>query len=218
MIYLFDSGVDPSFNFCTDYFSVTNDHYDRVGHGTVMASVIKSVHTKAKITSIKIGDLNPSLENILLALSYPESRPSQDKVNIILFNANFLNHNSIVEFESKLLDLSKKFTVVVPAGNNADCVENYTPARCNFIWNVGGLNKSKEITSVSNFQGSNRKIDFWVVSTNITATNNKNEKVKVFGTSVAASITAALIDKNQTLDKNQIENLIEEFNASTAIY
>lgn len=217
MIYLLDSGVEPSLNFCTENFSTCGHYTDVIGHGSSMASIIKSIHPDAKISNVKIGDSKPNLLNIKKCLEYLESKELFEDINIILFNANFPYETLLDEFEAKLRTLSNKFIIVVPAGNNSTDVTSYTPARCNFVWNVGSLNKSNKPTQVTNFGNESRAIDFWIVSTNTNAISKDNKKIRVFGTSVAASILAALIDKHQIIDKIILEKVVNNYNESVSI-
>jgi len=214
MIYLLDSGVSVNTNYCIDRFDLKNLPDDEVGHGTSMASVIKNVSPNSQITSIKIGNDKPTLKDVLSCLEYVSSK-AVEGYKVLLFNANFLNQKETKILELKLESMKEDFVILVPAGNNSSSVDLYTPAHCNYVWTVGSLNKNKKITSVSNVDG-NKIIDFWVVSTNVPAINKEKQSVRLFGTSVAASIAAALADKYQITNKNVLNNLIEEYNGSVA--
>lgn len=214
MIYLFDSGVTPSNQFCIQAYAANKDIHDNVGHGTCMASVIKSVNASCKIYSVKIGDDKPKISTVLQCLDFVEQQETNGQ-DIILFNANFSSLLDISTFESKLKQLAKKYLIIVPAGNNASSIDLYSPARCSFVLTVGSLNKSKKITSVSNIDGT-KKIDLWVVSTNTPAWDRDQNPVRLFGTSVAASIAAALADLNGTKDIDSLRKLVTEYNDTIA--
>jgi len=214
MIYLFDSGVTFENNDCVEAYAVNQEPQDNVGHGTCMASVIKSINSSCKIYSIKIGNDKPKISTVLQCLNFVEQQETNGQ-DIILFNANFSSLLDISMFESKLKQLSKKYLIIVPAGNDASSVDLYSPARCSFVLTVGSLNKSKKITSVSNIDGT-KKIDLWVVSTNTLAQDRDQNPVRLFGTSVAASIAAALSDLNGTKDIDSLRKLVTEYNDTIA--
>lgn len=215
MIYLFDSGIDPSTKYCTASYAVNNDSQDNVGHGTCMASVIKSVNSNCQIFSIKIGDDKPKLSNVLQCLDFLEQQETNGQ-DIILFNANFSSSSDVSLFEQKLSNLAKKFLILVPAGNNGSSIDQYSPARCHFVLTVGSLNKHKKITSVSNTDGV-KKIDLWVVSTNTPAVDKNENSVRLFGTSVAASIAAALADSKPIRDIEILKKLINTYNENVSV-
>lgn len=216
MIYLFDSGATLENKDCVEAYAVNQEPQDYVGHGTCMASVIKSINPLCEIYSVKIGDSNPKLNTVYLCLDYLAQRVTSDQ-DILLFNANFNYSPELSLLESRLSELSKKFLIIVPAGNNAAPVDLYSPARCPFVLTVGSLNKSKKITSVSNLSG-NKIIDLWVVSTNTPAFDRAQKQIRLFGTSVAASITAALADLHKVKDKDKLQEIITNYNNSVAFY
>jgi len=213
MIYLVDSGVNDAVVKCLTHFSINDDPTDRVGHGTSMAYIIKSVAPTSEITSVKLGDQNPNLCNTLRCLDFIDKTATS---GVLLFNANFPATENIKELESILGHLASRLTIVVPAGNNADSIEHYSPARCNFVYTIGSLNKSRKPTSVTNFDSVSKKIDLYVVSTSIPSLNANGQPIKVFGTSVAAAIVAALIDSQETNDNNIIKASVEKYNDKLA--
>lgn len=210
MIYLFDSGVATNSNYCKQYLSLGSNLKDQVGHGTTMASVIKQISPQSEIISIKLGDQNPSLQDIHQCLKFV------DKDGIILFNANFEFQYDVIDFENSLKILSKKHKIIVPAGNNARSIDHYSPARCDFVWTIGSLNKSRQPTKVTNTSGQ-KNIDFWAVSTNIKALDISGQEVRIFGTSVAAAIAAALSDKYHCKNKFELQLYIDEYNEAMSI-
>lgn len=214
MIYLFDSGATLENKDVVESYAVDQEPQDQVGHGTCMASLIKTINPNCKIYSIKIGDSKPKLDTVQSCLNYIEQRPVGDN-DIILFNANFNFSTALSLFESRLSELSKKFLIIVPAGNNSALVDLYSPARCPFVLTVGSLNKSKKITSVSNLSG-NKIIDLWVVSTNTPVFDRANNQIRLFGTSVAASIAAALADLHKVKDKDKLSQIINDYNDTVA--
>lgn len=210
MIYLLDSGVASTSNYCKHYLGLSGNLEDLVGHGTSMASVIKSISPHTELVSIKLGDENPTLHDVEESLKFIH----QD--GIILFNANFEFQDKLLHLEDSLKTLSTKHKIIVPAGNNSRSIDYYSPARCDFVWTVGSLNKSKQPTKVSNFKGQ-KEIDLWVVSTNIKAYNSNREEIRIFGTSVAAAIVAALVDKHSCQNKDQLQFYIDQYNDTVAI-
>lgn len=210
MIYLFDSGVATNSNYCKQYLSLGSNLEDLVGHGTSMASVIKQISPQSELISIKLGDKNPSLQDIYQCLNFV------DKDGIILFNANFEFQYDVIDFENSLRILSNKHKVIVPAGNNALSIDHYSPARCEFVWTIGSLNKSRQPTKVTNKNGQ-KEIDFWVVSTNTKAFNLSGQEIRLFGTSVAAAITAALADRYNCKNKFELQLYIDQYNESVSI-
>ena len=213
MLYLADSGVNDAVIKCVSHFSPNNDPTDRVGHGTSMAYIIKSVAPTSEIISVKLGDQNPNLHDTLRCLEFIDKTAIS---GVLLFNANFKATENVNDLEDFLDHLAKKLTLIVPAGNNADSIENYSPARCNFAYTIGSLNKSRKLTSVSNFDGNSKKVDLYAISTSIPSLNANGQPIKVFGTSVAAAIVAALIDSQETNDKDIIKALVESYNDKLA--
>ena len=215
MIYMFDSGVEPASGYCTNYFS-RGDLIDRVGHGTSMASIIKSISKESKIYSVKIGDHKPRLDDIEECLQYVTSL-NVDSDDFILFNANLPQSSKLENFNSYIRDLSTKCKIIVPAGNNSSSIDNFSPANNPNVWTIGSLNKSKKITSVSNLNG-NKGIDIWVVSTNTPAFTKEMMPIRLFGTSVAAAITAALADQFKIKNKQELIKITEKYNNDAAFH
>lgn len=215
MIYLVDSGVNNSVIRCVSHYSPNDNVLDNVGHGTSMASIIKSVDINAEICSIKLGDKNPTLEDAVNCLTYINSLNLQSN-DIILFNANFKWNVYLTQFENLLYDLSKKCQIVVPAGNNSESIDNWSPARCDFVYTAGSLNRSRIKTQVTNVDGQVKKIDFHIVSTNVGALDIEGNSIRIFGTSAAAAILAALIHKINTKDLIMLNILVETYNDAAA--
>lgn len=211
MIYLVDSGVNNSIIKCNSHFSPNNNVNDKVGHGTSMASIIKSVDINADIFSIKLGDENPTLDDAITCLHYLNSLDIQSS-DVILFNANFKYTLYLTQFENLLYCLSKKCVIIVPAGNNSDSIDNWSPARCDFVYTVGSLNKSRIKTKATNVDGKIKKVDFYIVSTNVGALNLSGNAIRVFGTSAGAAILAALMHKIRSQDKNMLDILVDTYN------
>lgn len=169
---ILDSGIDASLgikpskrsrNFNDD--ANPNDVTDKIGHGSIIANIIKDIAPDCELIVHKVGDKNPVSEwDVLHALT---DCADADIVNLSLaFSMSSEscrkcgrseNHSSrSIIFQLFLEDLAKNQsdTVFVAAAGNRGVDKLDFPARYSNVLAVGGLDSSGSRPAYSNFGNS----------------------------------------------------------------
>lgn len=140
-ILIIDSGVNTE---CAEKLNFVpyEDNRDYLGHGTIVAHIIRAINPNANIYSAKITDRGGTTLNNKLAeaLMYAFSHDI-DIINVSLGLPNYSDTiNSLI---NALVD--KGITIIAAAGNN----HSYYPALYDRVISVGSLNDDGSIAPYS---------------------------------------------------------------------
>lgn len=171
------------------YQDVVSDKPDATGHGTSMINLIKSVHKKAVVFSIRL-ELNATIKEIDNIFQMVEQQAMKNDVVVLPW---VTKKNLVVD--NHVILLSRKCTVIMAAGNSSSDVINFSPAGCGAGIVVGSINKSGLPTKSTNFSAlPNMRFMF---GTNISSMDHAGNPIVLFGTSPAACLYAALISRSR---------------------
>jgi len=179
MIYVIDTGYSGNHR-------IISNGNDNIGHGTAMINFIKMYSPKSDITSIKIE--NTLTKSVLLRI-ISELTEKVAKNDIVLLNW-VVDKDQMLD--NVVLELVNKCNVVCAAGNFGKDIELYSPTTVKGVKVVVCLNKSGNLAKLSNYSNNIPVIGMFGTTMSIDSINGK---IICSGTSVSASIYAALLDK-----------------------
>ncbi|HEC80870.1 MAG TPA: hypothetical protein ENI42_00375, partial [Thermoplasmatales archaeon] len=205
-ICMLDTGVDPSvvnYSYGYDFVNNDNDPYDDHGHGTMVASILKTVAPDAELIAVKVIDKDGVgyESDVLAGLKYCiEQDP-----DIILFSigtkatsSGFYDENPVAKLCNEAVN--QGVFVVAAAGNDGS--KNLTsPACASKVFSVGATDDNDNI---ANFSNVNPILDIFAPGVNITTTVGTSS-----GTSMSAPFVtgaAALVLEHEDLNPVDLKN------------
>jgi subtilisin family serine protease len=172
-----------------------NDPFDSCGHGTAVAGIIagqkgndfKGIAPAVNLKSFKIADESGTTNNNYIVsaldnvLEYNRQNPNA-KINII--NISYGLNQDNIELKNKLAEAySSGITIISASGNDGRQGLLY-PARYNFIFAAGSIDKNKQISSFSNW---GEGLDFVLPGSGLKTLGINNDYVWVRGTSFSSA-------------------------------
>jgi hypothetical protein len=140
-ILIIDSGVNIECAQKANFVPYESD-IDYLGHGTVIAKIIRAINPNANIYSAKIIDKGgTTLNNKLVEALVYASTHNIDIINISLGLTNY--SDTVNSWINRLIDNGT--TIIAAAGNN----NYYYPALYSRVISVGSLNDDNTIASYS---------------------------------------------------------------------
>lgn len=202
-VYVIDSGLTIIKNIFQDRikkgYNVDDDSSntpDCIGHGTHVASTIGSttygVAKEVNIIPVKIFGCSgsTSTSNVVKALSWIYNNINLNKKNVI----NMSIGGSLSELLNLILvDVSKRATIVVAAGNDANDACFYSPASSKNVITVGAMN---DIFIQAPFSNWGSCVTLFAPGQNICGADNDIKKLNPVcysGTSMASPHVAGMI-------------------------
>lgn len=183
MIYVIDTGYSGK------HADISSEQVDEIGHGTAMINIIKGFTPKAEIIPIKV---RPSMLRDELLSVFSELIDRVKVADIVLLNWVVDKDLQLDSIVSILVD---RCCVVCAAGNFSKSIELYSPTTVKGVHVVACLNKSGKLAKMSNYcNDGNMKYMFGTTF----ITDSINGTITCSGTSVSASIYAALMSRNKT--------------------
>lgn len=216
---IIDTGIDvnhPDLNYIAgiDMFVKSNDVSDYFGHGTHVAGLIAGKHTgiapDADLYIAKVlnnnghGSISSVMDGITFAINYD--------VDILCMSLGMYDELPSLIKQRLLEAYNEGITIVSATGNSGEEFIQY-PANMNEVIAVGGLDKSNQKASFSNY---GRNIDVVAPADEIPSTYIKGQYATMSGTSMACATAtgqlALLISyyksKGKKLSPIDIKNLI----------
>lgn len=175
-VYVLDNGYGGSNP------AVTGDRADFASHGTMMCDIVHTFNPKANIHSVKMP-VSGSLNDIADTFAQVAHRTKAGDVILIGW---ITNRNSMLDEVAEIT--LKDCDVVIPAGNYAKPIEEYSPLLPQFHI-VEAFNHHNIRMSGSNY-GDNTVWMYGVPIQHLGITQR--------GTSVAAAIYAGLLSRNNS--------------------
>lgn len=179
-VYVLDDGYNGTDN------SITGDRNPNSRHGTMMCDLVRLFSSKVNIKSIQMPP-SGRLEDIaeVLSVLYDSVKPD----DVVLFGWITYRNDAL---DQMVEAISQRTTVVCPAGNYAEDIENYSPLMVPNVIVVHALNHHDQMLSRSNF-GNEQKQTVGMYGVPIQHLN-----ITQRGTSVAVAIYAALLSRNKS--------------------
>lgn len=196
----FDDNIDSTFEY-------PKNHTDNIGHGTFCASVINSkthgINPNTIITSIKLleTDKTENIQHIINVFQYmiklgkSNDGPCSPEKKCVI-NMSFVDQvdgKSILIKIMQELYKTNSYILVSSAGNYAKNACSYSPGNLNEVINIGSIKTSLFGPMISKFSNYGNCVDFWYFGENIAGLNNKNQIIKMSGTSMSSPIASAII-------------------------
>lgn len=195
-------------------FTDNNDNYeDKDGHGTAIASIIKSkefgIAFDSEIYALKIN-LEYDQKSINLVIDAIEWC-IQNKMDIINMSFGFTGYESI-EFENKCREAyDSGICIVCAAGNNPMAQGLAIPANYNSTIAISSIDDNNKISDKSSF---GKGVDFCCYGEGISAYDLNGKIINVSGTSFAAPCVSAIIallkEQNSSLTCREIYELLKD--------
>lgn len=165
--------------------------------------------------------LNDLTSEVVEYIPIPSTLTDKRVVNVIAELVGKVNSSDIVltpwlvptnvTLVTLFEQLSDKCWVVVPAGNTAEPIDQFTPAGIDSVITVGALNKSGNRAGFSNY--STTKPLVWV-----TGTNYEHKDFTETGTCVSATVYAALLANALIAgDPRLVDQYIDQYTVKTAL-
>lgn len=221
---ILDSGIKPHKKFTgadIEILDITgqNDPFDFCGHGTAVAGIIvgqkgrnfKGIAPAASLKSYKIADESGTTNNTYIInaldsiLEYNRQNPNA-KINIV--NISYGLEEDNFELRNKLAEVYSSGITIISASGNDGKQGLLFPARYNFVFAVGSMNKDKTVSDFSNW---GEDLDFILPGSGLKTLGLNDDYVWVRGTSfssayltgIAALATQAFKDKYGSLPTPQ---------------
>ncbi|HEC81338.1 MAG TPA: hypothetical protein ENI42_02780, partial [Thermoplasmatales archaeon] len=198
-ICMLDTGVDSSvvsYSYGYDFVNDDDDPFDDHGHGTMVASILKTVAPDAELVVAKVIDKDGVgyESDVLAGLKYC----IQQNPDIILFSietkatsSGFYDENPVAKLCNEAVE--QGVFVVAAAGNDGS--KNLTsPACASKVFSVGATD---DYDRIANFSNVNPTLDMFAPGVNITTSVGTSS-----GTSLSAPFVAgaaALVLENESL-------------------
>lgn len=197
---ILDSGIKPHRQFDGANIEIVditggNDPFDFCGHGTAVAGIIvgqrgndfKGIAPGVNLKSYKIADESGTTNNTYIInalesiLEYNRQNPNR-KINII--NISYGLEEDNFELRNKLAEVySSGITIISASGNDGKQGLLY-PARYNFVFAVGSMNKDKTLSEFSNW---GKELDFILPGSGLKTLGLNNDYIWVRGTSFSSA-------------------------------
>lgn len=181
MIYVIDTGYSGT------HLDVISEP-DSVGHGTAMINLIKVYSPKSQITCMRISEEMNKCELLRILLDVKTRIKPQD----ILLTTWVVERNPEIDFIIE--EIAKTNRVVCAAGNMSDDFALYSPAGAHGVTTVACINKSGSLAQMSNYSMT---LPFEVMYGTSVVVQGMTARMTIAGTSPAASIYAALLDRSK---------------------
>ena len=197
---ILDSGIKPHKQFDGANIEIVDitgdgDPFDFCGHGTAVAGIIvgqrdndfKGIAPGVNLKSYKIADESGTTNNTYIIsalesiLEYNRQNPSK-KINIV--NISYGLEEDNYELRNKLAEVySSGITIISASGNDGRQGLLY-PAKYNFVFAAGSMNRDKTLSDFSNW---GKELDFILPGSGLKTLGLNNNYVWVRGTSFSSA-------------------------------
>lgn len=197
---ILDSGIKPHKQFDGANIEVLDitgedDPFDFCGHGTAVAGIIvgqrgndfKGITPGVNLKSYKIADESGTTNNTYIInalesiLEYNRQNPNR-KINII--NISYGLEEDNFELRNKLAEVYSSGIAIISASGNDGKQGLLYPARYNFVFAAGSMNKDKTLSEFSNW---GKELDFILPGSGLKTLGLNNDYVWVRGTSFSSA-------------------------------
>ncbi|MBQ4493607.1 MAG: S8 family serine peptidase [Elusimicrobiaceae bacterium] len=195
-----DSGINPHKNFNSANIEIADitgaqDPFDSCGHGTAVAGIIagqrgddfKGIAPAVNLKSYKIADESGTTNNNYIinalesVLEYNRQNPNK-KINII--NISYGLEQDNFELKNKLAEAYASGITIISASGNEGVQGLLYPARYDFVFAAGSMDRNKTISDFSNW---GKELDFILPGSGLKTLGLNNDFVWVRGTSFSSA-------------------------------
>lgn len=197
-----------------NFIDKSNNYSDIDGHGTSVASIIKSkefgIAYDSEIYALKIDTAYDEKSIIMAAEAIDWC--INNKIDIINISFGFSGYENL-KFESKCREaVDSGIAIICAAGNNGHLNQGLAiPAKYNSTITVSSIKLDNTKTDTSSY---GKGIDFCCYGENLLAYDMKGNIINVSGTSFAspciAAIAALVKEQNKSLKPREIYELLKE--------
>jgi subtilisin family serine protease len=232
IIYLMDSGIDPTHEEFTgstivNLYSYDGTYTDALGHGTTMACVINGqtvgVSKNSIIKNVKIPFGSTSLGQLLTAFDAILA-DHNTTTGVKVVNCSWTIPKSQL-LDGKILELQAAGLVVVAAaGNSGVAADTLSPVGLDTVIGVGASDAYDRVISWGSGLSSNwgPEVDITAPGVDIPIINFTGRYTIGSGTSIAAAIVSGVvaqyIKNNDSLTAQQIQNLVIDSAAEDMLF
>lgn len=217
---LLDSGIKSHSQFdgaSIEVLDITGqqDPFDFCGHGTAVAGIIvgqkgkdfKGIAPAVNLKSYKIADESGTTNNAYIinalesVLEYNRQNPNA-KINIV--NISYGLEEDNFELKNKLAEVYSSGVAIISASGNDGKQGLMFPARYNFVFAAGSMNKDKTVSDFSNW---GEGLDFVLPGSGLKTLGLNNDYVWVRGTSFSSAYLTGIASLTTQAFKNKYARL-----------
>lgn len=211
-VYILDTGIKKTHEIFNsnviDLYTEFDDYEDRYGHGTHVASIVKTINPKVNLYNVKILSDRGSgwTSGIIRGLEAVEQNIKKRKSKISVINMSLGGPKNTALNAAVDEMVRQGIKVVVAAGNSRQDIRFSSPSSCSKCIVVGSIDKSISISSFSNFGN----VTYFAPGSQIlgASISGSNSYVLKSGTSMAAPMVSGLLSSDSLgLTLSAIKNL-----------